>query len=159
MWLVFAKAHVPGPRLTYEEALLEALCFGWIDTTVRRLDEDFYMQRFTPRSNPRNWSRPNLERFARLEAAGLMTDAGRAKLPAGTQPPPRRRLQAAVEAPPEVLAAIAASPAAQRFWETLAPGYRRDYLRWVTEAKRPETRQRRLQEVVARLAAGEKRRV
>jgi uncharacterized protein YdeI (YjbR/CyaY-like superfamily) len=155
IWVVFRKAHVAGPRLTYDEAVEEALCFGWIDTTVRTLDEERYMQRFTPRTRLANWSQSNLDRFARLEAAGLMTDAGRAKLPPGTQPPPPR-LGLDAEVPAELSAALAGSPAAAAFFATLAPGYRRDYLRYVSEAKREETRRRRLEVAIRRLAAGEK---
>jgi uncharacterized protein YdeI (YjbR/CyaY-like superfamily) len=114
------------------------------------------MQRFTPRSNLRNWSRRNLDLFARLEAEGRMTDAGRAKLPAGTEPPPPR-LPTSSEVPELVAAALAEHPDAERFFATLAPGYRRDYLRYVTEAKKAETRQRRLAEAMRRLAAGQKR--
>src|SRR2546422_1702461 len=90
VWLVFAKRHTGKASLRYNEAVEEALCFGWIDTTVRRLDGDHYMQRFTPRSNPRNWSKINLERFRRMVAEGRMTAAGRAKRPAKVAPPPRR---------------------------------------------------------------------
>jgi uncharacterized protein YdeI (YjbR/CyaY-like superfamily) len=156
VWLVFRKASAGGPRLSYDEAVEEALCFGWIDTTVRSLDEERYLQRFTPRTRLGNWSQSNLDRFARMEAAGLMTDAGRAKLPPGTQAPPPR-LDADAEVPAAMAAALAAEPAAAAFFATLAPGYRRDYLRYVTEAKREETRQRRLQLAIRRLLAGEKR--
>jgi uncharacterized protein YdeI (YjbR/CyaY-like superfamily) len=156
VWLVLAKAHTGKPTITYDEAVEEALCFGWIDTTVRRLDEDHYMQRFTPRSNPRTWSQSNLDRFARMEAAGRMTDAGRAKLPKDvTAPPPRA---ATGDAAPEwMLRELAAHPAAERFFGTLTPGYRRDYVRYVTEAKREETRARRLAQAIRRLEAGHKR--
>jgi uncharacterized protein YdeI (YjbR/CyaY-like superfamily) len=155
VWLVIAKAHTGEPRVSYDEAVEEALCFGWIDTTAQSLDEGHHMQRFTPRRPRSTWSQSNLDRFARLEAAGLMADAGRAALPPGTQPPPPR-LQSGDAPPAWVAAALAQHPEASRFFATLAPGYRRDYLRWVTEAKREETRQRRLQAALRRLAAGEK---
>lgn len=156
IWVVFLKAHTGKARLTYEEAVEEALCFGWIDTTVQRIDEDHHRQRFTPRTNLTNWSKINLERFARMEAAGLMTDAGRAKRPAKTDPP-RERLQAGAPVPELVQAALEKHPKAKAFFETLAPGYRRDYLRFVTEAKKEETRMRRLEEAIRRLENGEKR--
>ncbi len=90
VWLVFAKRSSGKKSLRYAEAVEEALCFGWIDTTVRKLDEHHYIQRFTSRANRRKWSKINLDRFARMEAEGLMTDAGRAKLPADVTPPPPR---------------------------------------------------------------------
>ena len=67
-WLVYAKAHTGKPRVAYAEAVEEALCFGWIDTTTGRLDEDHFMQRFTPRKDTGNWSHLNLARFDRLVA-------------------------------------------------------------------------------------------
>ena len=153
VWFVFAKAGSGKPRVTYAEALEEALCFGWIDTTVQRLDEHYYIQRFTPRSNPKNWSKVNLDKFDRLEREGRMTDAGRAKRPADVKPPPPR-LPVSSRVRPLVAQALAAHPRAQRFFDTLAPGYRRDYLRWITEAKKEETRERRLKEAIRRLELG-----
>jgi len=156
VWLVYRKAHTTRRRLSYAEAVEEALCFGWIDTTVRRLDADSYVQRFTPRTDTRNWSRSNLARFDRMLAEGRMTAAGLAKRPAKI-PPPRRRFQAGDSVPPDIRRALAKNHAARRNFEALAPGYRRDYVRWVTEAKRPETRERRLREAVRRLARNQKR--
>jgi uncharacterized protein YdeI (YjbR/CyaY-like superfamily) len=156
IWLVCPKAHTGKPRVAYGEAVEEALCFGWIDTTAKRLDEDHYAQKFTPRTNIRNWSALNLERFRRLVAGGLMTAAGRAKLPAGVKAPPER-IQSGDPVPRFIATALAARPAARRSFLALAPGYRRDYLRWITEAKRPETRQRRLAEAIRRLEANWKR--
>lgn len=156
IWIVFVKAHTGKPRLTYAEAVEEALCFGWIDTTVQRIDDDHYRQRFTPRTNLTNWSKINQERFARMEAAGLMTDAGRAKRPAVVDPP-RKRLQVGAPVPDWVQEALDANPKAKAFFETLAPGYRRDYLRFIVEPKKEETRQKRLAEALRRLANGEKR--
>lgn len=153
VWFVFAKAGSGKPRVTYDEALDEALCFGWIDTTVRRLDEHYYLQRFTPRSNPKNWSKANLDRFDRLEREARMTDAGRAKRPAGVKPPPPR-LPVNTRVPPYFAKALAANPRARTFFEGLAPGYRRDYLRWITEAKKEDTRERRVKEAIRRLGLG-----
>lgn len=156
IWVVFTKAHTGKPRMTYDDAVEEALCFGWIDTTVQRIDEDHYRQRFTPRTNLTNWSKINQDRFARMEAVGLMTDAGRAKRPAKIDPP-RKRLQAGAAVPDWVQNALDEHPKAKAFFETLAPGYRRDYLRFITEAKKEETKQKRLAEALRRLENGEKR--
>jgi uncharacterized protein YdeI (YjbR/CyaY-like superfamily) len=90
VWLVYAKKHTGKPSVRYAEAVEEAICFGWIDTTVNRLDDDHYVQRFTPHTDSRNWSKLNLERFERLVAQGRMTDAGRAKRPPDVSPPPPR---------------------------------------------------------------------
>jgi uncharacterized protein YdeI (YjbR/CyaY-like superfamily) len=144
VWLVFAKRSSGKKSLRYAEAVEEALCFGWIDTTVRRLDEHHYTQRFTPRANRRKWSQINLDRFARMEAEGLMTDAGRAKRPADVTPP-APRLESGGPVPEFVRKALAKDAAAAEFFDKLAPSYRRDYLRWITEAKKQETRERRLE--------------
>jgi uncharacterized protein YdeI (YjbR/CyaY-like superfamily) len=156
VWLVYAKPHTGRPRVPYADAVEEALCFGWIDTTVRRLDADEAAQRFTPRRDVRKWSRLNLERFARLVAEGRMTPAGAAARPADVAPP-ARRFQPGDPIPAEVRRGLAANAKAHRFFESLAPGYRRDYVRWMTEAKRPETRARRVREALRRLARGQKR--
>lgn len=155
VWLVYDKAHTGTRRLTYGEAVEEALCFGWIDTTVRTLDENHYMQRYTPRTNLRNWSAINLKRFARMEAEGKMTDAGRAKRPPNVAPP-ARRVQAEDPVPQFIIDALKKNPAARKVFESLAPSYRRNYVRYIVEAKREETRMRRLERAVELLAAGVK---
>jgi len=156
VWLVYAKKHTGRPSVRYAEAVEEALCFGWIDTTVNRLDADHYVQRFTPRTNTRNWSKLNRERFRRMVEEGRMTDAGRVKLPTDV-PEPRRRLPAGASTPAFIRRALAAHPAARRNFAALAPTYRRDYLRWITEAKKPETRERRLKEAIRRLESNRTR--
>jgi uncharacterized protein YdeI (YjbR/CyaY-like superfamily) len=156
IWLVYAKKHTGKPSVRYAEAVEEALCFGWIDTTVNRLDDDHYIQRFTPRTGTRKWSKLNRERFRRLVKEGRMTDAGRAKLPSDVRAPPRR-LPTGARVPKFIRSALAAHPLAQRSFAALAPTYRRDYLRWITEAKKPETRERRLKEAIRRLESNRKR--
>jgi uncharacterized protein YdeI (YjbR/CyaY-like superfamily) len=156
VWLRFAKVHSGRPSVRYAEAVEEAICFGWIDTTVRRIDDVHYAQRFTPRLDVRNWSAVNLRRFENMVAEGRMTAAGRAKLPENFVPkPPRHPTGAPV--PDAIARRFKADPVAWRFFESLAPGYRRDYVRFVTEAKREDTRERRLVEAARRLRAGYKR--
>jgi uncharacterized protein YdeI (YjbR/CyaY-like superfamily) len=157
IWVIYPKKHTGRREVTYADAVEEALCFGWIDGVVHPVDDEHYAQRFTPRKNFSNWSQINLERFRRMEAAGQMTAAGRAVKPAKVAPPAARH---ATDAPvPEIFqTALDAAPAkARAFWATLAPGYRRDYIRWVIEARQNETRQRRLKEAMRFLAAGVKR--
>jgi len=156
VWLVYAKKRSGKPTVRYAEAVEEAICFGWIDTTVHPVDENFYQQKFTPRTNSKNWSKINLERFDRMVAEGLMTAAGRAKRPADVAPP-AARLHVRDPVPPLILRALAAHPAARNFFRELAPTYRRDYVRWIVEAKRPETRQRRLEEAIRLLERKRKR--
>jgi uncharacterized protein YdeI (YjbR/CyaY-like superfamily) len=156
IWLVYAKKQSGKPTVRYAEAVEEAICFGWIDTTVNRLDDDHYIQRFTPRTDFRNWSKLNLDRFDRMVAEGFMTDAGRAKRPPDVVPP-APRLDARDPVPAFIHRALTAHPAAQRTFLALAPTYRRDYVRWIVEAKKAETRKRRLEESIRRLESNRKR--
>jgi uncharacterized protein YdeI (YjbR/CyaY-like superfamily) len=91
VWLVFAKQHTGKPRVSYDEAVEEALCYGWIDSIVRKMDDDHYAQKFTPRKDRTKWSASNLERVRRLLAEGQMTEAGIAVLhPDPDYQPPER---------------------------------------------------------------------
>lgn len=153
-WLVTWRRRSGRRSLDYEAAVEEALCFGWIDSLIKRLDEDRYARKFTPRTDPTRWSASNLARVARLEETGRMTPAGRAKIAAGVIPevPPARRVQ---EVPDDFRAALEAHPRARMGFEGLSPSQRRLYVGWVAAAKREETRRRRLAEALARLAEGE----
>src|SRR3989344_2198052 len=82
IWLVFPKSHTRKPRVAYPDAVEEALCFGWIDSIAKRIDEDSFAQRFSPRKPRSNWSQANLERVRRLKRLGLMTPSGLAALSA-----------------------------------------------------------------------------
>ncbi|HEV8580913.1 MAG TPA: YdeI/OmpD-associated family protein [Thermoanaerobaculia bacterium] len=155
VWLVYFKKHTGRPRVSYDEAVEEALCFGWIDSIVKTLDEDRYMQKFTPRVNARMWSRLNLQRVEKLIAQGRMTAAGLAKLPADVAPP-AERYSADSPLPDFFAAALKENAAASERFAGLAPALRRNIVRWVTEAKKEETRQRRLAEAIRRLERGER---
>ncbi len=154
VWLVFFKKHTGQPRVAYAEAVEEALCFGWIDSIVRRLDDERYAQKFTRRKPGSQWSASNLERIERLIAQGRMTPAGLAMVDPDAKPP--KRFESGDELPAEVAVALRQSPRAWENFQNLAPSYRRDYVRWITEAKRPETRQRRLQKALELLAANQR---
>ncbi len=150
VWIAFAKKGSGKKSITYQEALDEALCFGWVDNLKKRLDDDYYLFRFVPRKSNSKWSQVNLDKFARIENAGRMTDAGRAVKLASVQPPPRRFQ--ADDALPELIASeLALHPVAQKFFRSLPPGHRRNYVRWITEAKQEETRRRRLAKAVEML--------
>lgn len=155
IWLAFAKKGSGKTTLTYEEALDEALCFGWVDNLVKRLDDDYYQQRFVPRKPKSQWSQINLDKFAALEKAGKMTDAGRAVKPKGVKPPPRRH-QTDDPVPGFIAREIALHPVAKEFWNEIPPSHRRNYIRWITEAKQEATQRRRLDRTIAALNARQK---
>ncbi len=148
VWLVFPKKHTGDPRVPYGDAVEEALCFGWIDSIARRIDDDRYAQKFTPRKDTGNWSAPNLARMEKLIAGGRMTPAGLAKFAPVAQAP---RYQSDSALPLFVEEALKGNEAASQYFQSLPPSHRRNYVRWITEAKKEETRQRRLQEALRML--------
>jgi uncharacterized protein YdeI (YjbR/CyaY-like superfamily) len=165
IWLVFNKAHTGKPRLTFDEAIEGALAVGWVDSIIKRLDDDRYAQKFTPRRPGSNWSPANLARARRLVAEGLMTEPGKALLPPDfsleTPAAPADRSGSGAadrwanwREPDWVLAAIAADERAAAAYAKLAPSHRRRYIGWATSAKRLETQEKRLREVVTVLAEG-----
>jgi uncharacterized protein YdeI (YjbR/CyaY-like superfamily) len=160
VWLIFYKSHTGRPRVSYDEAVDEALCYGWIDSIVQRLDEDTYAQKFTPRRDTSTWSALNKRRLARLIRERRMTSAGLAKLNFAVadggdrQEPTTETTRAHITLPAEIERGLRANREAWACFKRLAPSYRRNYVLWITAAKRPETRERRLQEAVVRLAQG-----
>ena len=140
------KVHAAGRGVTYVQALDEALCFGWIDGVRRSLDSDSFTVRFTPRKPRSIWSRVNVAHVQRLIAEGRMAPSGLAAY--GKREPGRTGLysfeRAAARLTPEELKLFRAQRAAWDFFAAQPPGYRRACAHWVTSAKRPETRSRRL---------------
>ncbi len=158
VWLVYYKKHAGRARIPYDDAVEEALCFGWIDSTVRKLDEDRFLQRFTPRKARSNWCESNVRRARRLIAEGLMTKAGldaiaEGALDAEFAPRPKSK---EVEVPRFVADALKKTKRAWENFNSLAPSYRREYVDWVTQAKRAETRERRLAEAARLLSENKK---
>ena len=161
IWVVFYKkpAQRPGrPTLSYGQAVEQAICFGWIDGLKRRIDDDRYAHRFTPRKPDSRWSASNRERLARLRSRGLMAPPGEAAVEASIRSGAweKRARAAPVEAPAELLAAIGADPDTRAGWTALTRAQQRRYEVWVGMAKREETRARRLAESLDLLRRGEK---
>lgn len=159
VWLRLARKGTTAPTsLVYDEALRVALCFGWIDGQVKKYDEATYQQRFTPRRARSPWSARNVGIVAELEAAGLMTPAGIAEVErakADGRWAAAYAGPATAEVPPDLAAAIDADPAARAMFEILTKQNRYAIIWRVTQTKRPETRQRRIEQFVAMLARGE----
>ncbi len=159
VWLVLAKKGVSEPtRLTYDEALDEALCHGWIDGQVRRRDDLTYRQRFTPRRARSSWSQRNVRLIERLSREGRMHPAGVAAVESAKQDgrwDAAYAGQATIEVPADLTAALVAEPTALAMFETLSSQNRYAVLYRIGEAKRAETRARRIERFVAMLARGE----
>ena len=157
LWLGFWKKHTGHDGLTYAEAVEQALCFGWIDGVLNRIDDQRHQIRFTPRKRGSSWSRVNVEKVADLERRGLMTEAGRAAHEAGRSDPRGAysyENAEEVELDATYVERLAGSPAALAFFESQAPSYRRTVKRWVMSAKRQETRDRRMAQLVEDCEAG-----
>ncbi|MEO5676328.1 MAG: YdeI/OmpD-associated family protein [Usitatibacter sp.] len=156
LWVGFWKAHTGKKSLTYDEAVDESLCFGWIDGLAKGVDGAAYMQRFTPRRPRSVWSAINVRKVEKLKEAGLMAPAGLAAFEgrdpkrAGLYSYENRQVQLA----PEFVKRFRAAKAAWKFFEVQPPGYRRLAAFWVMSAKRKETRERRFAQLVAESARG-----
>lgn len=153
IWLVFHKHHTGRQSMPLEDAAREALCFGWIDSLIKRLDDDRYAVKVTPRRPTSKWSAINRNRWSELKAAGVLTPAGVAAAPTEHTYAPRPAIP---ELPAYIATAIKADAKAWKFFWELTPTRRRQFVVWIHTAKRPETRERRIRESLALLAAGKK---
>lgn len=157
IWMLLAKKHVADRGLTWADAVPEALCFGWIDSQVQRVDEDWTRQRWTPRKRGSTWSNVNVELVRQLTEQGRMAPAGLAAFAA------RREERTGIysfesgshEWPPDLAALLAADPAAAAWWERATASYRRICVSWVTGAKREVTREARMRQFLELSARGQ----
>ncbi|MFZ1685347.1 MAG: YdeI/OmpD-associated family protein [Candidatus Zixiibacteriota bacterium] len=159
VWIGFFKKHTGKSCVSYEEAVEEGLCFGWIDGIVQRYDDERYAQRFTPRRKGSKWSELNLKRVRQLTAAGLMTDAGleaAAKGIASAGQTEKKSESNRIVVPTYLREALAKNKKAQANFAALPPGYKRLAIKWITAAKKDETRDRRVSEFVRLTAANER---
>lgn len=156
LWMGLYKKHVPDRGLTWEAAVVEALCWGWIDSVVQRVDDDAVRQRWTPRKPSSSWSTVNIATVERLIAKGRMQPAGLAAYE--RRRPERSGIYtyetAPQDLPPEYAVQLAADPAAAAFWEVATPSYRRVAVGWVLTAKQEATRHKRMAQLVDDSAEG-----
>jgi uncharacterized protein YdeI (YjbR/CyaY-like superfamily) len=159
VWLVFYKKETAKPTIAYEAAVEEALCFGWIDGIVKKIDEARYARKFTPRRGSSGWSELNKKRAERMMRQGRMTEAGLAKISAAKKSglwdkDPRPEIS--FDVPPELARALVRNKKAKENFDKLAPSHRRHYIAWIAIAKRAETKRRRVKESIALLERGRK---
>jgi len=152
IWLIYYKKHSRKPSLAYEDAVAEALCFGWIDGVINRLDQDRYMQKFTPRKPLSRWSDLNIERARKLIADGVMTPAGLKVFH-----PERKIVPKPTKLPKELEASFRKNRKAWKYFETFPPYDRRMTIHWVASAKKEETQLMRLKQVMT--AAAQNKRI
>ncbi len=158
LWMKFGKTGAPRPTISKAQAIEGALCHGWIDGQLAKFDEHYFLVRFTPRRRGSRWSAANRETAQRLIKAGRMSSAGQREIDAAKADgrwDAAYASQSKAKPPPDLVKAFAANPAARRMFEELDSANRYAVIYRVEQAKKPETRIRRIQQYVDMLARGE----
>jgi len=150
IWLIYFKKESGKPRVAYEDAVEEALCFGWVDSRPNAIDDQSYMQLFSPRKAKSPWSKINKERVERLIAQGVMTEAGLKKIEAAKADGSWNRYDEVDDLvmPDDLAQALAANQTANTYFQAFSPSSKKVILWWIASAKRPETRSKRIEETV-----------
>ncbi len=159
VWLIYYKKHTGKPRIPYDDAVEEALCFGWIDSTVKRIDDEKYCQKFTPRKDKSNWSDHNKNRVAKMIKRGKMTTAGMDKIKAAKKNGEwNKKIVAEIkfEMPSELSHVLSANKKAKEFFNELSPSHKKQYIGWIASAKKVETREKRAEEAITLLKKKQK---
>jgi uncharacterized protein YdeI (YjbR/CyaY-like superfamily) len=155
IWMIYYKKHTGKKCIEYSEALEEALCFGWIDSTLKRIDDDRYIRKFTPRTNTSNWSEVNRKLVLSLISNGRMTEAGLRKIDVWlktgrldwkTDSKKADIRPEEINVPDYFLKALSENEPALTNFNSLARSYKRQYVLWITSAKREETILKRMKE-------------
>ena len=159
VWLVFFKKETRRVSIDYDASVEQALCFGWIDSIIKKLDETRYMRKYTPRKDNSRWSAMNKKRVEKMKKKGQMTEFGEQKIKAAKQLGnwnniTRPRLSFKMDA--EFQDALNSNQKARIYFETLAQTYQKQYIGWIEVAKRPETKKKRIKESIFLLEKGEK---
>lgn len=150
VWLKLYKKASDTPSVTYDEAVDEALCFGWIDSSVKKGDAEFRLQFFAKRNPKSNWSRVNKAKVDKLIQAGLMAESGQAMINLAKEKGTWNRLDEVENLinPPDLQQALEANPAAKDYFEAFPRSVKRGILEWLLNAKQAQTRAKRINEVV-----------
>lgn len=156
LWLIYYKKHTGKKCISYEDSLQEALCWGWIDSTIKRLDDEKYIRKFTPRTNCQNWSDANIRHMKKLIAAERVQEVGLKKFP-------RELLAKKVDSKPKELIIpdylnieLSKFPSAKQNFDRLSPANKRNFVEWIDSAKRKETKLRRMAEAIRLLSDGKR---
>lgn len=153
IWLIYYKKHTKKETVMYNEAVEEALCFGWIDSTVKRIDNETYMQKYTPRKNNSLWSLVNTKRIEKLIQENKMTEAGMKKVKLAKENGRWEKAytsQSKIEIPDYLEKALKSSKIAWTNFNKFANSYQNLYVGWVISAKRKETREKRISVMIER---------
>ena len=157
VWLVYFKAVKGKTNIDYESSVEEALCFGWIDSIIQKIDEEKYARKFNPRRKGSIWSETNKRRVVKVIREGRMTEAGMAKVTFDiskvdiSKPEPKR---SPVKMPEKIEKALKSRPRVWEAFQKITPSLQRNYILWLSDAKKPETFERRLQILVDEVIVG-----
>jgi uncharacterized protein YdeI (YjbR/CyaY-like superfamily) len=160
IWLVYYRKGTGRETIAYEESVQQALCFGWVDSIIKKIDDVSYARKFTPRKEDSNWSPSNIQRVGKMIASGQMTPHGMRLVEAakrsGRWDQPVKKPDMDFDMPPEFRQALQQNPEAQKTFDGLAPTYQKQYITWIAIAKRDQTRARRIAESIQLLQCGQK---
>lgn len=160
VWLVYHKKHTGKIAVPYGASVEEALCYGWVDSLIKKLDEERYARKFTPREVTSQWSLSNKKRVEKLIRAGLMSEHGLKKVEtakrSGKWDNPSKKPELTYEMPAKFAIALKKNKKANKTFKKLAPTYQKQYIGWIEMAKKPQTKEKRIRESIRKLADGEK---
>ena len=160
VWLIYFKKKTGKTSVEYGASVEEALCYGWVDSIIKKLDDTKFARKFTPRKESSKWSPSNKKRVEQLMREGLMTEHGLQKMEAakrtGKWDNPVQKPKLTFDMPVEFAEALRKNKRAQETFRKLAPTYQKQYLGWIEVAKRPNTKEKRIKESIRLLAEGKK---
>jgi uncharacterized protein YdeI (YjbR/CyaY-like superfamily) len=162
VWLIYYKRHTSKPSISYDDSVEEALCFGWVDSIIMRIDDEKFARKFTPRTGRSRWSGANRERVEKMIREGKMTEAGLARVKKAKdngewfETPISARYKRELLIPTYLRDALAVNRKASDNFNRLAESYKRNFVGWIDSAKKEETRRKRLQEAISLLERNRK---
>ena len=160
IWLIYYKKHTGKPSIPYDDSVEEALCFGWIDSILKRLDDEKFARKFTPRKDKSKWSALNIKRAQKMIKQGRMTKVGLTIYKEIEQTADKilkaKQIKDKLTVPPELKKALTQNKKALENFKNFASSYKRMYIGWIASAKRQETRERRIKQVVEWAAQNKK---
>lgn len=158
IWLIFYKKKSLKTSISYSDALDVALTFGWIDSIIKKLDDEKYLRKFTLRKNRSNWSVVNIKRVRKLISEGMMREEGMKVfntklLEIDLEASSKKTIP---EDPPDLMEVLSSNEKALKYYLSLPPSHKRNYINWINDAKRQETRKRRIRKFFSMLKRNEK---
>ncbi|MCF7793186.1 MAG: YdeI/OmpD-associated family protein [Candidatus Cloacimonetes bacterium] len=148
LWLIFYKKHTGKKSISYEDSVQEALCWGWIDSIIKRIDDEKYARKFTPRTNFENWSDLNIKRMKKLLKENRVQEIGQKKFPGKLLKKKISNKTRKLKIPDYILEEISKHTRAKEYFENLASSHQRNFVGWIDSAKKEETKKRRLKEAI-----------